>query len=421
MKVFVDRDTINDDVVLVIEIYKTHNSTVKTDDEVVTVETSKTTIDIISPCDGTLSIDINVGDEIEVGDLLFQVLNDEEMESSENKKAEKNEEEKSLSAHIFSKEAEKKIKELGLKDLNFSKKFVSLDDVMDLAAEQEPSEETELIDKKKIENVPIEDAEISSNISYIRKKTSLRKRAEITTLASRGNLSTQSVISIEINAKTPRSSSTPYLFRNTISDLVIYEASKLLNSYKELNGFYISKRELGIYEDINFGVSFDSGRNLKVLSILCSDMKTLHEIQTNIVELLDLYESGETISENLLTSSTITISDLSNTNASYMQPLVSAGQSSIIGLVKKSDFLFEVFLGFDHKVIEGMYATKYLEELKENIESHFDTNDIKYNQSCGACGMSMEVIKEQDQLGMVMVMRQDGKIEPICQVCFNGW
>ena len=111
MKVFVDRDTINDDVVLVIEIYKTHNSTVKTDDEVVTVETSKTTIDIISPCDGTLSIDINVGDEIEVGDLLFQVLNDEEMESSENKKAEKNEEEKSLSAHIFSKEAEKKIKE----------------------------------------------------------------------------------------------------------------------------------------------------------------------------------------------------------------------------------------------------------------------------------------------------------------------
>ena len=69
-------------------------------------------------------------------------------------------------------------------------------------------------------------------------------------------------------------------------------------------------------------------------------------------ELLDLYESGETISEDVLTSSTITISDLTNTDASYMQPLVSAGQSSIVGLVKKSESLFEVFIGFDHKVTE---------------------------------------------------------------------
>ena len=40
MKVFVDRDTINDDVVLVMEIHHTQNSIVKKDDVVVTIETS---------------------------------------------------------------------------------------------------------------------------------------------------------------------------------------------------------------------------------------------------------------------------------------------------------------------------------------------------------------------------------------------
>ena len=386
MKVFVDRDTINDDVVLVMEIHHTQNSIVKKDDVVVTIETSKTAIEMPSPCDGILSIDINVGDEIEVGDLLFEVLNEEESKNRNNnhKKVAQDEEKKSSSDYIFSKEAEKKIKELGLKDLKFSKKFVNIEDVIALVEGQDSSESRNLRDKKEIENELIKDTEINPNIPYNRETTSLRKRSEIAALASSGNYSTQSVIAIEINANTPRSSATPYLFRNTISDLVIYEASKLLSSFKELNAFFISKRELGIYDDINFGVSFDSGRNLKVLSVLRSDKKALHEIQNNIIELLDLYESGETISEDILTSSTITISDLTNTNASYMQPLVSAGQSSIIGLVKKSDFLFEVFIGFDHKVIEGMYATKFLEKLKENIESHFDNNDINHDQSCGA-------------------------------------
>ena len=385
---------------------------------IVTIETSKTAIEIASPCDGKLSIDIDVGDEIEVGGLLFEVVNEEEVEKrNNNQKKATQEQEKKLSVdYILSKEAEKKIKELGLKDLKFSKKFINLDDVIALVERQDSSEPRNLRDKKEIKNELMKDTEIVPNIPYSRVTTSLRKRAEITTLASSGNSSTQSVISVKINVNTPRSSATPYLFRNTISDLVIYEAAKLLNNFKELNGFFINKKELGIYDEINFGVSFDSGRNLKVLSVLQSDKKTLHEIQSNIVELLDLYESGETISEDVLTSSTITISDLTNTDASYMQPLVSAGQSSIVGMVKKSESLFEVFIGFDHKVTEGMYVTKFLEKLKENIESHFD-----HNLSCSVCGISMKSTKELGQMGMVMVMKQNGKIEPVCQVCFNGW
>ena len=259
------------------------------------------------------------------------------------------------------------------------------------------------------------------NASYKQEKNSLRKRSEIHNLSSNGNISTQSVISIDINTLLPRSSETPYLFQGTISDLVIYETSKLLRDYKELNSFFINNRELGVYDNINFGVSFDSGKNLKVLSIIDSDSKSLVEIQKNIEELLELYESGNTISEEILTSSTITISDLTNTNASYMQPLVSIGQSSIIGLIKKSDFLFKIFLGFDHKVTEGMYVTRFLEELKENIESYFINNQINHDLDCSICGMSMKSIKELNQLGMIMVMKENGKIESVCQVCFDGW
>jgi pyruvate/2-oxoglutarate dehydrogenase complex dihydrolipoamide acyltransferase (E2) component len=193
----------------------------------------------------------------------------------------------------------------------------------------------------------------------------------------------------------------------------------LLKQYEQLNSFYINEKEYGEYNHVNAGFSFDNDSNLKVLSIQEVDKFSLVEIQNEIVRLLELYESNETIDEETLTSSTFTISDLSNTEASYMMPLVSKNQSSIIGITKVGN-LFNIYIGFDHKVTSGLYVSKFLKELKTNIESHFyNENSIDY-LFCSKCEMSAHEAKNLKNTGFIKMVGFDGSELIICENCFNG-
>jgi hypothetical protein len=135
---------------------------------------------------------------------------------------------------------------------------------------------------------------------------------------------------------------------------------------------------------------------------------------------LELYESNGTVDEETLTSSTFTISDLSNTEASFMMPLVSNNQSSIIGITKVGN-LFNIYIGFDHKVTSGLYVSKYLKELKENIESHFyNENTINY-LFCSKCEMSAHEAKGLNNKGFIKMVGFDGSELNICENCFHGY
>jgi hypothetical protein len=119
-----------------------------------------------------------------------------------------------------------------------------------------------------------------------------------------------------------------------------------------------------VFKHVNFGISFDSGNNLKVLSLKDADKLTLPETHSEVSKLLDLYESGKQIPIDLLTSSTVTISDLSKTKASYMRPLLNGFQGLILGVVRSKNNLFEIYATFDHRISSGLTVARFLEELK---------------------------------------------------------
>jgi len=431
MIVIVPKENVNDEEVIVQSINFKSKDKVKKGDHIVDLETSKTAIEIESPCDGFLDIKVSEGDEISVGSVLFEVVESlDELEQNknnirtDNKSATNDRESKN---YIFTKDAKNKIDEIGLKDYSFDKKMVTLDDVLNFISSDkfEDLNKNQISDHKRIKNIiktPIanESMQPLPDTSFELKKHTLRKRSEIKNLSYNGNTSTQSIVGITINTLPNRSYEVPFIFRDSIADLVTYEGSKLLKDYTELNSFYINEKEYGEYNHINAGFSFDNDSNLKVLSIKEADKLSLDEIQKQIVRLLELYESNETIDEETLTSSTFTISDLSNTEASYMMPLVSKNQSSIIGITKVGS-LFHIYIGFDHKVTSGLYVSKYLKELKENIESHFyNENSIDY-LFCSKCEMSAREAKSLNNIGFIKMVGFDGSELNICENCFNGY
>lgn len=427
MKVIVPKENVNDEEVIVQSIKFLPQDKVKKGDLVIDLETSKTAIEIESPCDGFLDIKVSEGDEIAVGSVLFEVLESldkfevvEENTESNKTSVSDNEAKK----YIFTKDARKKIDEIGLKDYKFENKMVTLDDVLNFinGIKKNDISENEPLDKDtKINSTSQnETTHALPNVSFEVKKHTLRKRSEIKNLSLNGNVSTQSIIGITINTLPNRSYDVPFIFKNSISDLVTYEGSKLLKDYPQLNSFYINEKEYGEYNYINAGFSFDNNSNLKVLSIQEADKLTLIDIQNEIVRLLDLYESNETINEETLTSSTFTISDLSNTQACYMMPLVSNNQSSILGITKLKDS-FNIYIGFDHKVTSGLYVSKYLADLKSNIEAHFyNENSIDY-LFCSKCEMSANEAKKLGNSGFIKMTGFDGSELNICENCFNGY
>jgi pyruvate/2-oxoglutarate dehydrogenase complex dihydrolipoamide acyltransferase (E2) component len=428
MIVIVPKENVNDEEVIVQKINFKSKDKVKKGDHVIDLETSKTALEIESPCDGFIDIKVSEGDEISVGSVLFKVLEsldefkqDKNNIAAEDKSATKNDE--SIN-YIFTKEAKNKIDEIGLKDYSFDRKMVTLDDVLNFVNRNkvEVSNKNKLSDQKNITKTSTTKDFIQPlpKISFELKKNTLRKRSEIKNLSSNGNVSTQSIIGITINTLPKRSYEVPFIFKESIADLVTYEGSKLLKKYKQLNSFYINEKEYGEYNNVNAGFSYDNDSNLKVLSIKDVDKLSLGEIQNEILRLLDLYESNETIDEETLTSSTFTISDLSNTEASFMMPLVSMNQSSIIGITKMGN-KFNIFAGFDHKVTSGLYVSKYLKELKTNIESHFyNDNSIDY-LFCSKCEMSAHEAKSLNNTGFIKMVSFDGSELTICENCFNGY
>ena len=428
MIVIVPKENVNDEEVVVQSIHFKSKDKVKKGDHVIELETSKTAIEIESPCDGFVDIKVSEGDEISVGSVLFEVLEslDEPKQNknniaTNNKSATNDSESKN---YIFTKDAKNKIDEIGLKDYSFDKKMVTLDDVLNFISNDkvEDLNENKFSDQKSIIKTPIvnESIQPSPNIGFELKKHTLRKRSEIKNLSSNGNASTQSIVGITINTLPNRSYKVPFIFKDSIADLVTYEGSKLLKKYTQLNSFYINEKEYGEYNHVNAGFSFDNDSNLKVFSIKEADKLSLDEIQDEVVRLLELYESNGTIDEETLTSSTFTISDLSNTEASFMMPLVSKNQSSIIGITKVGN-LFNIYIGFDHKVTSGLYVSKYLKELKENIESHFySENSINY-LFCSKCEMSAHEAKSLNNKGFIKMVGFDGSELNICENCFHGY
>jgi len=411
IKILVPRENVNDDTVIVRAIHVDSGDSVTKGQLIVEIETSKTNIDIEAPENGVLSHGLEVGAEIEVGATLFCIGGE-----GENIKLLESERPQLEDINIkISKAAARRADELNIDPRQIGVKWVTTEHIEKKAGLTSKKSNTFQVRQDESND------EIALSSSVKKEALSKRKQAEIKNLQMGCHHSTSSTIGINIKILGERIVAPPFLFRNSISDLIVFETSRLLRRFPELNSTYIDSKTYGKYDEVNFGWSFDGGGNLKVLAIKNADKLSLAEIQNEVEKLLELYESNQSIPMELLTSSTVTISDLSKTEASFILPLINGFQSLILGVVRQGESAFELYATFDHRVSEGLRVTEFLTELKARILSYYLDQDGVTTSTCHACEKTMAEEIFLGHRGFIKITLPNGNEANLCRNCFEGW
>jgi pyruvate/2-oxoglutarate dehydrogenase complex dihydrolipoamide acyltransferase (E2) component len=441
--VVVDRENVNDEFVVVRKIYRSDGEKVDVNELILDIETSKTVTEIRAPEAGVLFLSLCEGDEVAVGNPLFKIVGGKD--AIEDKQAvtdhQPDEVDVQHGASVFgikeelrlSRAAELLAKKLGVNiDLIHSRGWITASDIR--AAGAGPGDFTESYCQLRLPDpaeyvTPAESStapaqHATHRVPYREERNSLRKRTEARNLSRANSNGTTSMIGIELPLPGPRMVPPPFLFQDSVADLVIFEASRLLRRYPELNAFYIDERTVGYYQEVNFGISFDSGQNLKVLALREADTLSLTQVQEGFARLLDQYESNGSLDQSVLMSSTVTLSDLSRSPANFMLPLLNADQSLILGITCRSPKAFELHASFDHRISEGLKVAHFLGELRDRVQSHYRiamSTAMFSALRCSACDHGMNAELKMGGRGLLRIALPDGKDGFLCRNCFQGW
>jgi 2-oxoglutarate dehydrogenase E2 component (dihydrolipoamide succinyltransferase) len=462
VQVVLERENVNDEFVAIKKLFKRNNDLVVKDEIILEVETSKTITEVCAPEHGTLRIALAEGDEIAVNEVLFEVEapqsaavpavspsvvspslvspsvvspsvvspsvvspsvvspsvvdNAATVEGSASSPAAGDDQE--LSRAALKVAAALKI---DLRRLNQG--WITAADVRATSRNDSPRSSPPPAPRPALDPPESDGTRALPKVPFRRATISIGKRAEARNLSHANSDGNVSMIGIDIVPAGPRLVPQAFLFQDSITDLVVFEASRLLRIYPDLNAFRIDDRSIGYYEEVNFGISFDSGHNLKVLALRRADMLSLSQVQSGIEELLHIYESGIAIESDMLTTSTITVSDLSRSPVTFMLPLLSSNQSLILGIARGAAGGFMVYASFDHRVSEGLQVARFLADLKERVQSYYrDEAEIKDPKAlrCSACDRSIQDEVDAGRRGLMRMSFPDGSDGHLCRICFEG-
>ncbi len=165
----------------------------------------------------------------------------------------------------------------------------------------------------------------------------------------------------------------------TIGDMVLYAVSRTLLAHPDLNANMVGEDTLRRFKHVNLGVAVDTPRGLMVPTIFNADEKSLLEISKEVKSLAEAARSGS-ISPDLLGGGSFTVSNLGSMGVEVFTPVINPPQTGILGVctitnrVKEVNGEIKVYpamglsLTYDHRVVDGAPAARFMKELCANLE-----------------------------------------------------
>jgi len=199
--------------------------------------------------------------------------------------------------------------------------------------------------------------------------------------------------------------------------LTIFEAARLLRKYPEFNAIH-DRGRMGQYSDVNIGWAIDGGQGLMVPVVPQADQKTPQEIVEIMQRHIDAYVEGKLATADFL-GGTFTISDLSGDGISHFHPLISQGQSAILGVGGELDGAgnetLYLTLAFDHQLAEGRKAAQFVRELAGRLEAHaaLEPEPVQPEPYCALCQRDREALR----LIRGILVRSEIPAGFVCSVC----
>ena len=167
----------------------------------------------------------------------------------------------------------------------------------------------------------------------------------------------------------------------TLGDIVLYAVSRTLKNHPDLNANMLDDNNIRLFKHVNLGVAVDTPRGLMVPTIFHADEMSLLEISKAVKELAAQCREGS-ISPDLLSGGSFTVSNLGNLGVESFTPVINPPQTGILGVCgttdrvrKGKDGSIEIYpamglsLTYDHRAVDGSPAARFQKELCQNLEN----------------------------------------------------
>jgi len=162
------------------------------------------------------------------------------------------------------------------------------------------------------------------------------------------------------------------------TEIIVKAVAKALREHPMLNST-LEDNTLKIFENINIGVAVETEKGLVVPIIRDADKKSLTEISSILKTLLEKARAGKLEKEDV-TGGTFTITNLGMHEVFCFTPIINPPEAAILGVGKifqKPIVLGEriqtkptmvLSLTFDHRIVDGAPAARFLKEIKRYLE-----------------------------------------------------
>lgn len=164
----------------------------------------------------------------------------------------------------------------------------------------------------------------------------------------------------------------------SIDTIMIKACALILEKYPLLNASW-EQESIKIYEETRIGFIVDTGKGIMIPHLVNPHKKNLADVEHCVREFAEKARNGR-ISPKELECGSLSISNLGMYNVDNFVPIIYPGEVAILGLGKfqKTAFwndekfipreVMKVALSLDHRVVDGAYGARFLQDLKETIE-----------------------------------------------------
>ncbi|MEJ5251225.1 MAG: 2-oxo acid dehydrogenase subunit E2 [Chthonomonadetes bacterium] len=170
-----------------------------------------------------------------------------------------------------------------------------------------------------------------------------------------------------------------YGTRLTYTDLIVKATARALREFPMMNST-LRENEIVLHPEVNIGVAVAVEDGLLVPVVKSADRKTLGEVSQELRELAERARAGKSTPEDL-SGGTFTITNLGAYEVEMFNPVLVPGQTGILGVGRIAEkpavrdgqvvarHLMNLCLTFDHRVLDGAPAARFLQRVKQLLET----------------------------------------------------
>lgn len=166
----------------------------------------------------------------------------------------------------------------------------------------------------------------------------------------------------------------------SINDMILFAVSRVVKDFPEFNAHF-SDKEMKIFKHVHLGVATDTERGLMVPTLFNADTLSLTDISRG-AKALSASCRDNTITPDMLSGGTITVTNLGNNNISSFTPVINPPQTCIVGVCSPEwrmrpgkDGQPEMYramgisLTIDHRALDGAPAATFLNTFCRRLEN----------------------------------------------------